>query len=215
MEMIRDRSMAGSLIEWDIAQLTLEGQGKSGDRYFVKSFANSVLVAVLDGLGHGDEAAAAAQVAVDTLETNSPNTIISLFRRSHEALRKTRGVVMSMALLKGLDGTITWAGVGNVEGVLVRANPDIKPHKESLLLRAGVLGGQLPEPHASIIPIMSGDTLVFATDGIRSGFDEKVALRHPPKEIATSILSEHAKGSDDALVLVARYLGHSHESSLT
>src|SRR5213594_751651 len=74
MEMIRDRSMAESLIEWDIAQLTLEGQGKSGDRYFVKSFANSVLVAVLDGLGHGDEAAAAAQVAVDTLETNSQNT---------------------------------------------------------------------------------------------------------------------------------------------
>ena len=114
---------------------------------------------------------------------------------------------MSMALLNGLDGTITWAGIGNVEGLLVRANPGVKPHKESLLLRAGVLGGQWPEPHASKIPIMSGDMLVFTTDGIRSGFDEKVALRHPPKEIASNILSQHAKGSDDALVLVARYLG--------
>lgn len=199
--------MVGSLIEWDIAQLTLEGQEKSGDRYFVKPFANSVLVAALDGLGHGDEAAAAAQVAVDILETNSQNSIIRLFQRCHEALRKTRGVVMSMALLNGVDATITWAGVGNVEGVLVRANLATKPHKESLLLRAGVVGGQLPEPHASIMPILSGDTLILVTDGIRSGFDETVTLHHPPKEIAANILSEHAKGSDDALVLVARYLG--------
>jgi phosphoserine phosphatase RsbX len=199
--------MAGSLIEWDTAQLTLEGQEKSGDRYFVKPFANSVLVAVLDGLGHGDEAAAAAQVAVDTLETNSQNSIIWLFQRCHEALRKTRGVVMSMALLNGLDGTLTWAGVGNVEGVLVRAKPTTKPRREPLLLRAGVVGGQLPEPHASILPIMAGDTLILVTDGIRSGFDERVTLRDLPKETATHILSEHAKGGDDALVLVARYLG--------
>jgi len=112
-----------------------------------------------------------------------------------------------MALLNGLDGTLTWASVGNVEGVLVRANLATKRHTESLLLRAGVVGGQLSEPHASIIPIMSGDTLILVTDGIRSGFDERVTLHHSPKEIATDILSEHAKGSDDALVLVARYLG--------
>jgi negative regulator of sigma-B (phosphoserine phosphatase) len=207
MEMIREAFDGGSLIEWDIAQLTLEGQEKSGDRYFVKPLAHSVLVAVLDGLGHGDEAAAAAQVAVDTLEANSQHSVISLLRRCHEALRKTRGVVMSVALLNGLEGTITWAGVGNVEGVLMRANLAKKPRRESLLLRAGVLGGQLPEPHASIIPVMSGDTLILVTDGIRRGFDEEVTLRHRPKEIATHILSEHAKGSDDALVLVARYLG--------
>lgn len=97
-------------------------------------------------------------------------------------------------------------GVGNVEGLLVRANPDMSPQKESLLIRPGVVGGQLPSLQASIIPIMAGDTLVFATDGILSGFAEKVNSQDPPREIATSILINYSKGSDDALVLVARYL---------
>ncbi len=201
-------SMADSFLEWDVAQQTLTGQKKSGDSYLVKPFANSVLVAVVDGLGHGEEAAAAAKIAVDTLEANARNNVMSLFERSHEALRKSRGVVMSLALINGRDATATWMGVGNVEGLLVRANPDIKPQKESLLIRAGVVGGQLPPLHASIMAIMPGDTLVFATDGILSGFAEKVNPHDPPKEIAASILANYAKESDDALVWVARYLGY-------
>lgn len=196
-----------SCIEWDIAQVVLKGQEISGDRYLVKPLAHRVLVAVVDGIGHGEGAAAAAQVALDSLEFNATDSIISLFRLSHEALRKTRGAVMNVALFNSLDATMTWAGVGNVEGLLVRANPDARPRKESLLLRAGVLGGQLPALQASIVPIMPGDTLVFATDGIRSGFDARVTSHRSPKEIAAGILSNYSKGSDDALVLVARFTG--------
>ena len=146
--------MVDSLIEWHVVQLTLKGQEKSGDHCLVKPFETSVLVAVVDGLGHGEEAAAAAKIAVDVLEANARDDVIALFKRSHEALRGSRGVVMSVALLNGLEGTMTWMGVGNVEGLLARANADIKPQKESLLIRAGVLGGPLPTLDASIIPIM-------------------------------------------------------------
>ena len=199
--------MVDGFIEWDVAQATLKGENKSGDGYLVKPFAKNVLVAVVDGLGHGDEAAAAAKIAVDVLDANAHDSVISLFKRSHEALRKSRGVVMSMALLNGLDATLTWTGVGNVEGLVVRADPEIKPEKESLLTRPGVLGSSLPRLYASIIQMMPGDTFVFATDGIRSGFDEIVNSHDPPKEIATAIVSKYSKGSDDALVLVARYRG--------
>jgi serine phosphatase RsbU (regulator of sigma subunit) len=197
--------MPNALIDWDVAAAALTGQQKSGDRYLVKAFEKSVLVAVVDGLGHGSEAADSAKIAIDILDANPGDNVISLFKCSHEALRKSRGAVMSLALLNSLDATLTWMGVGNVDGLLVRANPDIKPRKESLLIRAGVLGGSLPELHASIIPIMAGDTLVFTTDGIRSGFDHKVNGHDPPSEIAAHILSTYSKGSDDALVLVARY----------
>jgi serine/threonine protein phosphatase PrpC len=199
--------MLDSVIEWDVAQLTLEGEEISGDCYLVKPFETSVLVVVIDGLGHGDQAAAAAKIAVEALEANARDSIISLFRRTHEALRQSRGVVMSMALIHGPDATMTWMGVGNVEGLLVRASPEIKPQRESLLIRPGVLGGPLPPLDASSTPIRPGDTLVFATDGIRSGFDEEVNLREPPKEIAANIMSKFSKDSDDALVLVARYVG--------
>jgi serine/threonine protein phosphatase PrpC len=77
-----------------------------------------------------------------------------------------------------------------------------------VLLRGGVVGYQLPTLRASILPVTWGDVLILATDGIRSGLVEDVTLSHRPQRIAEQILARRAKGTDDALVLVARYLGH-------
>ena len=53
-----------ALIETGVAAEVLEGQAESGDRHLVKSFIDGVLVAVVDGLGHGAGAASAAGTAV-------------------------------------------------------------------------------------------------------------------------------------------------------
>lgn len=202
MERVKDR-----LIEWGVAALTLPGQAESGDRHVVKPFPNGVLVAALDGLGHGDEAAAAARAAVSALEDHGNGGVIPLLSRCHERLRATRGVVMSLASFNALDGTMTWLGVGNVEGRLVRAAPDARLRHETLLLRGGVVGGQLPELHASILAVAPADTLILATDGIRGDFADGVIPTDPPQRIADLILAQYGKGTDDALVLVARYAG--------
>jgi hypothetical protein len=60
---------------------------------------------------------------------------------------------------------------------------------------------------AAVIPVGAGDTLVFATDGIGTGFLADVSARDDPQGIADQILARYGKGTDDALVLVARYLG--------
>src|SRR6266480_5462386 len=117
--------MVDSLIEWHVVQLTLKGQEKSGDHCLVKPFETSVLVAVVDGLEHGEEAAAAAKIAVDVLEANARDDVIALFKRSHEALRGSRGVVMSVALLNGLEGTMTWLAGRNVERLLPRGSAEM------------------------------------------------------------------------------------------
>jgi serine/threonine protein phosphatase PrpC len=201
------RTIGPAVIEWSAAGLALPGQSDSGDRHLVMPIRDGVLVAVIDGLGHGDEAAAAAKVAVATLERNGHEPVITMMTRCHESLRGTRGAVITLAAFNGLDGTMTWVGVGNVEGMLFRADPTALPVYESLLLRGGVLGGQLPLMSASIVPVMPGDTLILATDGIRSRFAQGLRLNESPKQIADRILAQHAKGTDDALVLVARYLG--------
>jgi negative regulator of sigma-B (phosphoserine phosphatase) len=197
----------GSLFQWEVGQLTMKGQQKSGDGCLVKVLDGSAVVAVMDGLGHGEEAAAAAKIAADIVEANASADLVSIFKRVHEALRQSRGAVMSVALVNGMDATIAWLGVGNVAGFLVRANPEMKPRKESLLVRPGILGGQLPTLDACTVPLVHGDTLVFATDGIRSGFDEEINLHQLPRESVAKILAKYSKENDDALVLVARYLG--------
>jgi phosphoserine phosphatase RsbX len=206
METLTDR-----FIEWGVATLTLPGQTESGDRYMVRPFPDGVLVAVVDGVGHGDEAAAAAKIAVTVLETHSDESVLSLLKRCHEELRKTRGVVLSLASCNARDSTMAWLGVGNIEGRLLRADPQVRPRQESLVLRGGVVGRQLPPAYASLVSVAPGDTLIFATDGIRSEFSEGLTGSEAPQRTADRILAQYGKHTDDALVLVARYVGRHHE----
>ena len=98
-------------VEWGAATVTLAGQVQSGDRYVVVPSGSGVLVAAIDGLGHGVEAASAAQLAAGVLERDPRESVITLVRRCHERLRETRGVVMSLASFNALDETMTWLGV--------------------------------------------------------------------------------------------------------
>ncbi|MBI2266280.1 MAG: SpoIIE family protein phosphatase [Armatimonadetes bacterium] len=203
------RKAVGSLpcLAWAVASSEFQGQKESGDLHVVKSFSDGVLAAVIDGLGHGADAASAASAAQETLEAHAHESVISLAKRCHENLRKTRGAVMSLASFNVLDPAMTWMGVGNVEGVFLRGDATGSQAKETLLLRGGVVGYQLPPLRAATIPVAPGDLLILATDGIRSGFSEGLAPTAPPQEIADHILALFGKKTDDALVLVVRYGG--------
>ena len=198
--------MKAQVIEWGVASSTMPGQSQSGDRHLVQPYANGVLVAVVDGLGHGEQAASAADRAVTILSQHAHESVVALCKRCHDDLRETRRVVMSLASFDERDGTLTWMGIGNVEGVVLGAKGSPHSRHEYLRLRSGVVGGTLPSLNASFMPMMQGDTLIVVTDGIRSGFAKGLSTSDPPQLIADRILAEHSKGSDDALVLVARYL---------
>ena len=108
-------------IEWAVAELAREGQNESGDRYLALTTADGGLVAVVDGLGHGAEAASAAKTAVRALERGAHRPLVQLLRDCHQSLIGTRGAVVSAAAFAWRAETMTWLGVGNVEGVLLRA----------------------------------------------------------------------------------------------
>lgn len=194
------------VIAWGAAGAALEA-GASGDLHVVAPFPGGALVGVIDGLGHGPEAAVAAREAARVLAAYPTEPLQTLLERCHEALRRTRGAVASVASFDARASVMTWAGVGNVEGVLVRADRSAGRDRETILLRGGVVGYQLPAVRAAPVPVAPGDTLVLATDGVRSGFAERAFAGGTPQEIADAILAAHGRGTDDALVLVARYLG--------
>jgi hypothetical protein len=164
------------------------------------------MAAVVDGVGHGNEAALAARTALAALDESAGESPLTLFQRCHARLRPTRGVVMSLALFNATDDTLTWLGVGNVEGVLFRRHLHHLPRQERLLQRPGVLGDHLPRLAASVVRISAGDVLVFATDGVGEGFSDHTDVNDSPRQIADRILTRFGRGTDDALVLVARYL---------
>jgi serine/threonine protein phosphatase PrpC len=198
---------APAVIDCSVASRPISGQSVSGDLHLIKTFEHRILIAVIDGIGHGNEAAAAARAAANILEAYAEESAISLVQRCHEALMLTRGVVLTIAKLNTAESTMTWLGVGNVEGRLLRADASVSPPRESVLLRGGLVGAQLPALQASVVPMGAGDLLVIATDGIQASFDDEIKLNEPTRQIAEHILKRHYKGKDDALVLVARYLG--------
>jgi phosphoserine phosphatase RsbX len=195
-------------LDWSVAGSMLPGQFHSGDQHVVCSSRDGVLIAVLDGLGHGEEAAIAARKAVDVLEHSTELPVPGLVQRCHEELKTTRGVVMSVASFAISDGTMTWMGVGNVQGVFHRANSLTLNSQEMLLLRSGVVGVHLPSLAAESLPVFPGDIVIFATDGIRSDFAQAPLKANTLQEAARNILARFSKGNDDALVLVARFLGN-------
>jgi phosphoserine phosphatase RsbX len=194
-------------VDWGVAALPLDGQPESGDRYVVEFFPGGALLAVIDGLGHGREAAAAATAAELILRNEPREPVISLVRRCHERLRQTRGVVMSLVSFDSSHGLMTWLGVGNARGILLRSGSAGNQSRDELLLRAGVVGGQIPALQAAVIPIACGDTLFLVTDGISGQFAQDLVRSEAPQRTAELILSKHAKRDDDALVLVARLAG--------
>jgi serine phosphatase RsbU (regulator of sigma subunit) len=205
--MTRKTNKCVPILEWGVAGRTAPNQAVSGDLHLVEPFPNGVLAAAVDGLGHGSEAAAASQLAVATLQAHAHESVLSLLKRCHDALHGTRGVVLTLASFNVPDDTMTWTGVGNVEGVLLRANARSSPAREYVLLDGGVAGLLLPPLRGFVVSVTPGDTLILATDGIGSGFPEGLSLDDSPQELADCILRRDGKESDDALVLVARYRG--------
>jgi hypothetical protein len=182
------------------------GERDCGDRHVVCPSKDGVLLAVVDGLGHGPDAAAAAGLAVEVLEEHRGEALSTLVERCHEALVNTRGVVMSLARVDRTS-TLTWLGVGNVEAVLVRPGERGASREQQLLLRAGVVGFQLPSFRPAHVPLRRGDLLGLASDGVRSGFGRCLAGTKSPQRLAETVLTEYGRTNDDALVVVARFRG--------
>lgn len=212
--------MVKDFVEWGVADQPLDGQAESGDCYVVKKYPEGVLIAVVDGVGHGPDATVAARLTAQVLEGYSSSTsLTALLEECHVRLRGTRGAVISLAMLDASRSTITWLGVGNIEGLLLRNLPrdgsTNSKHRETLLLRAGLVGHQLPRLAPETLPVHPGDIVIFATDGIRPDFADNIGTGVSPLQIANDILEHHALETDDALVLVVRYLHEKDTHSST
>lgn len=194
-----------SALLWGAAGAPIAGHAESGDVHLVVPRPDGVLVGVIDGLGHGQEAARAAERAVEFLGHMPDHNLIAMIKRLHHNLIGSRGVVITLARISTVENTLTWLSVGNVQGVLIRADPEIEPALESVVQRGGVVGYKLPPLVASVLTINPGDLLVLATDGIRPDYLSSVVPGEDPQHQAERLLSRYARPDDDSLILVARY----------
>ena len=131
---------------------------------------------------------------------------MSLVWRCHEALKQTRGVVMTLVFFSP-SGAMTWVGVGNIEGVIFRCDSAGRVQRQPRRDARWRRGSSPAAAAAESLTMLPHDTLVLATDGIRPEFADAFVPGEEPQAIADRILASYRKGTDDALVLVVRCLG--------
>jgi len=197
-------STVDACVDWASASVVAPGHLDSGDESCVLTVNDRTIVAVLDGLGHGLQAANAARLGVALLAQSRADDVVTMIRECHNGLRHTRGAVMSIAMFDSTEHTMTWIGVGNVHGSLWCPR---SAAWQSLLLRGGVVGDCLPQLQASVVRVNEGDTLVFTTDGVNPALDDRPLKGDSLRPTAERILARWRAGDDDALVLLARYRG--------
>ena len=198
---------------WSGVNVPLGGAGPSGDGWAVSAETRLAAV-VVDGLGHGPEAAAAAQSALTAFEHwHAPvrkgsgytqDQSAALIEQTHQAMRGTRGGVLGACLIDPNTDELLFTGVGNIHGRILAAG---KHHH--LISRPGTLGTELPVPraHATVHAWAPGSTLVLASDGIDTRWDPSAhpgLLRRHPAVVAAVIHRDHTRGTDDATVLVVK-----------
>src|SRR6202161_3364670 len=196
-------------IEWPATSRPLPGQTLCGDRSIaVDVNGNAALIGVLDGLGHGELAAEAADCGVRILADARGEPLDTLVQSCHRGLSNSRGVAMTLAHIDFQTDTLSWVGIGHVAADLVAKHPAGVEVRSSVRLAGGIVGFRVPEVVASQdFPIRPGDLLVMTSDGIDDNHLDDIDFAAPALTIAEQILDSHAKDNDDALVLTARHRG--------
>ena len=194
-------------LDLGVAGVAMEGEERSGDLAVFAPYDRGGLAVVIDGLGHGGDAADAAAIAERVIREHASAEPAELLSRCHDALRRSRGVVLTAAWFDLEEMEISWAGVGNVEARLVRGAAVYGDRHDSPLVLGGVVGYNLPAIRPSYIDLRRGDAVAFATDGIEADFSSSLTPGLPAQKLAERILERHSRGTDDALAAVVRYVG--------
>ena len=173
---------------------------------FTLDRSNEYLLAVVDGLGHGIEAAKAARRVVETIERAlaQPGDLLDIVDECHIAAIGTRGATLAMAQLGATE--LNFVGVGNILAQVGRVTSIGVPNARALISGAGVVGYQVPES----LPINStdlekGEVLVMCSDGVSPSFSlEHLAPEsfQSAKACRDAIVQRFAVVEDDMTVLV-------------
>ncbi|MGI6647993.1 MAG: SpoIIE family protein phosphatase [Bacillota bacterium] len=187
-------------LNWSVYQRPKLGETCCGDAYLIKEVNNGAIVVLVDGLGHGEEAAYASRQAVQIIQQFEVWPDASCIQFLHNQLRSTRGVVLGLTILDFLENRLTYWGVGNIQAQVQSQTTT------NLISAAGVIGFRLPKLIQQNHPFRLGDRLIMLTDGILNNWqDTKLdSYSFSPSQISTGIGEKYATPDDDATVLVIR-----------
>lgn len=178
------------------------GETENGDAFLIDASEDNILVALLDGLGHGPEAHEASDMGIGIIRQCSSEPLDAIMQKVHAGINGTRGCAAAIFRLDIRGLGFEFAGIGNIRSKMF-------PRSEmSLYSRAGIVGkGRLPRVHVEKADWPEGSTLVMHSDGIAGWSHPETMERVRSRQAATGchfLLKNFGYDHDDATVCIIK-----------
>jgi anti-sigma regulatory factor (Ser/Thr protein kinase) len=195
-------SQPNTKFEFGIVCLPMPGEEASGDGWGVEQLRDKYIATVVDGLGHGPDAAIAARAALATAKEHRDKSPAEIIERAHGSLRSTRGAAMVVAEINLTGSVVRFCGVGNIAATIVH-NQQVR----HLVSHNGIVGQEARKISEFTYPWSGEALLVMHSDGLSARWDLETypaLVRRDPALIAGVLYRDFSRGRDDMTVLVAR-----------
>ncbi|HEY1497297.1 MAG TPA: SpoIIE family protein phosphatase [Candidatus Solibacter sp.] len=182
-----------------------------GDAWVTEVRDHGLRIIVVDGLGHGFGAFEASKAALDIAAAHSQDAVLPLLERIHAGLRSTRGAAVSVAEIDPAQGSVTYAGLGNVAGSLVSPGGP----RRQMISYNGTAGHNAHKIRDLSYPWAPDMIVILHSDGLATHWtlDKYPGLhRSHPTIIAAILFRDFQRGTDDATVVVVRFTGSPQEN---
>lgn len=184
-------------------KVNMPGETNCGDGYSVKHVNDGVFFFLGDGLGHGNHALEAVSTAINAFKACREKSPVATLQYIHQEVKKTRGLVATIAHLDFKAQKWFLCGVGNIATSIYNGleGKNYTPYN-------GIVGLNIPRTLTdSVVELNKYQTLIMHSDGLRGRWSLNSLpgiLKHPPEIIAGALYKDHARGTDDMSVLVAK-----------
>ncbi|SFW17488.1 ATP-binding SpoIIE family protein phosphatase [Chitinophaga sancti] len=172
------------------------GETESGDDFYSIVDKDYVKLFLGDGLGHGPEAAKAMQAAGNAFMECPHTDPVDIIRYINLAVKRTRGMVGTVAVFDLASKKWRICGVGNIiTKVLSPGN------SKSYLTYNGIIGLNVPNTlSAQEIPHEDGQYILMSSDGLKTRWDTSrytSIMRYDLSILCASLIKDFARLTDD------------------
>jgi anti-sigma regulatory factor (Ser/Thr protein kinase) len=173
-----------------------------GDGYAIKRNENSVQILLGDGLGHGEFAQQAVESAAEYFRKCTEGDPVDILRGMHEHVRRSRGLVATIAVADMRQGEWKICGVGNISTRILNGI-----ESRNHMSYNGTIGHNIPRTMtSSTYRIEKNQRLIMVSDGLRTRWEitrYPGILRFDNIILASMLYRDFTRSVDDSSVLVA------------
>lgn len=177
------------------------GEEVCGDACTVADTPAGRTAMVVDGLGHGPDAAIAANEALRLFHRHRHLPLPQILEYLHAGLRPTRGAAVAIARYDGQRSTVVYGGIGNIAGSIQTG------HEMRRMISMNGTAGHIARRIQTFDYPSAGGLVIMHSDGLTMNWSLErypgITRMHPTL-ISAVLYRDYARRRDDATVLVVK-----------